>query len=145
MSVDLCFQIASFLPGPTWLAYLIAPRSRVTQSLLLTTLLVLCGLYVYLIFPLIEGLIPIIAQPELAVIVGALSNPTGVTIAWIHFVIGDLWMGRWIAIDSAAQGMPWWLRAPLLITTLFFGPIGFLSYLVVRLARTRASGIIQQV
>jgi hypothetical protein len=70
-----------------------------------------------------------------------LGSPEGATIAWVHFLAFDLFVGRWIYLDARNRELPWWATSPLLFLTLMLGPIGLLAYLLVR-ARTalRADG-----
>jgi hypothetical protein len=63
-----------------------------------------------------------------------LGSPEGAIIAWIHFLAFDLFVGRWIYLDSEEQRLSRWLMAPILFLTLMLGPIGFLSYLIARRA-----------
>jgi hypothetical protein len=61
-----------------------------------------------------------------------LGSPAGATIAWVHFLAFDLFVGRWIYLDSQDRRISAWLMAPVLFLTLMLGPAGFLFYLVVR-------------
>jgi hypothetical protein len=58
--------------------------------------------------------------------------PVGATIAWVHFLAFDLFVARWIYLDSRERQVSPWLLAPLLFLTLMLGPAGFLLYLAVR-------------
>ncbi|MFQ3592420.1 MAG: abscisic acid-deficient protein Aba4 family protein, partial [Gemmataceae bacterium] len=44
----------------------------------------------------------------------------------------DLFVGRWIYLDSRERGVSVWLTGPCLFLTLMFGPLGLLGYLGVR-------------
>jgi hypothetical protein len=60
------------------------------------------------------------------------DTPGGTTIGWIHYLAFDLFVGIWIArnADRHAIGRIW--QVPVLFLTLMFGPMGLLSYLLLR-------------
>jgi hypothetical protein len=60
--------------------------------------------------------------------------PYFATLAWAHFLAFDLFVGRWIYLDSRERGSSAGLVAPALLLTLMLGPIGFLLYLALRAA-----------
>jgi hypothetical protein len=61
-----------------------------------------------------------------------------VTAGWIHYLAFDLFIGGWELEDSRRRGVPHLAMIPLLLLTFFFGPIGLLLYLGLRLFfRTR--------
>jgi hypothetical protein len=61
-----------------------------------------------------------------------LGSAAGATIAWIHFIAFDLFVGRRIYVDSQERRISAWVTAPALFLTLMLGPAGFLFYLVIR-------------
>jgi len=65
-------------------------------------------------------------------VVSLLGSPAGASIAWVHFLAFDLFVGRWIYLDSQERRVSAWLMAPVLFLTLMLGPAGLLLYLVVR-------------
>ena len=135
---DLVFNLVSFLPGPVWLALWLAPRHQWTSRAFVALVVVLAGLYAFLILPKIPDLTPVIANPRLDNIMAMLATRPAIAAAWSHFVIGDIWIGRWIALDSSTLGLSKIARLPILILTLFFGPLGLLAYLAIRLTKTRS-------
>jgi len=56
----------------------------------------------------------------------------------VHYLAFDLFVGTWETRDAAGRGISRWLVAPCLLLTFLFGPIGWLSYHLVRRARARA-------
>ena len=61
---------------------------------------------------------------------------------WVHYLAFDLLVGRWQIDDAAARGVAgvaaWWLW-PCLVLTFFFGPAGWLLYLLSRTLATTAA------
>lgn len=68
------------------------------------------------------------------------TDPWLVLAGWIHYLAFDLFLGGWELADSRARGIPHWSMIPILLLTFFFGPIGFLSYLTVRVFFRRSLG-----
>jgi len=64
-----------------------------------------------------------------------LGVPAGATVAWLHFLAFDLFVGRWIYLDGRERGITSWVMAPVLFLTLMLGPCGFLLYLIARYGR----------
>jgi len=56
-----------------------------------------------------------------------------VVAGWVHYLAFDLFIGGWEIADSRQRGIPHLLVVPLLLLTFFFGPIGLLAYLGLRL------------
>lgn len=94
-------------------------------------------LYAALVLPQLLGLLAELANPQLAQIAALLGTPAGATIGWIHFLAFDLFVGRWVYLDSRERNSSAWLVSPILFVVLMFGPIGLLLYLVVRRFATR--------
>jgi len=139
--METIFLITSFAPGPVWLLLFFAPRHRLTTVAADVLIFALAALYAAMVLPELPALIPIIASPELESIRALLATERGVVPGWVHWIIADLWIGRWICFDCLRLGVPHIVRVPLLLATLFFGPLGLLSYLIVRAIRLRAAPV----
>lgn len=64
---------------------------------------------------------------------GLFANDSALTAGWLHYLAFDLFVGTWIARDSAERGVHAFLVAPCLALTLMFGPAGLLAYFLLRL------------
>jgi hypothetical protein len=128
------FELSSLLVAPFWLLMILAPRWRVTERIQRSLVGVLAptALYAVLVLPRLPELLPVVARPELGAVAALLGTPAGTTIAWAHFLAFDLFVGRFIYLDARARGLSAWLVSPLLVLTLLLGPLGLLTYLVVR-------------
>jgi hypothetical protein len=51
---------------------------------------------------------------------------------WVHYLAFDLFIGGWEIADSRERCVPHLAVVPALLLTFFFGPIGLLTYLVLR-------------
>jgi hypothetical protein len=132
--MDTAFRFSNFLVLPFWALMILLPRWRWTERIIRSPLVSVApaALYATLIFPRLGEIWPAVARPTLNGVVALLGSPAGATIAWVHFLAFDLFVGRWIYLDSRERQVNTWLLAPLLFLTLMLGPAGFLLYLVVR-------------
>jgi len=60
------------------------------------------------------------------------KNENAVLAGWVHYLVFDLLIGRWIATDAVKNGISKWFVAPCLLFTLMLGPVGFLLYTVLK-------------
>ncbi len=132
--MGLLFRLSSVLVLPFWALMILLPRWRWTTRIVRSPFVsgAVAALYAALVLPRLGEIWPAVARPTLSGIVALLGSPAGATIAWVHFLAFDLFVGRWIYLDSQERRISVWLIAPLLFFTLMLGPVGFLFYLVVR-------------
>ena len=139
--METVFSLSSLLVMPFWLAMILAPRWGVTRRVIESPFIVLAPalLYAVLVLPRLGELLPALASPTLVGVAELLGTPEGASIAWVHFLAFDLFVGRWVYLDSRERDVSAWLMAPVLLLTLLFGPLGFALYLLVRsVVRRRA-------
>jgi len=130
------FSLSSLLVLPFWALMMIAPRWRWTRQVVRSPFVIAVPavLYTALVVPRLSEIWPAVTRPTLTGIVALLGSPAGATIAWVHFLAFDLFVGRWIYLDARERGIGAWLISPILFLTLMIGPAGFLLYLIVRSA-----------
>jgi apolipoprotein N-acyltransferase len=135
--METLFKLSSLIVLPFWALMIFLPRWRVTERLMSTPLVCAApaALYAALVVPRFAEVWQAVASPELSGVAALLGSPVGATIAWLHFLAFDLFVGRWIYLDSRERGVNGWFMAPVLFLTLMLGPCGFLLYLMV--CRTR--------
>jgi apolipoprotein N-acyltransferase len=136
MSPELQFQLVNIVPLPFWFLMIFLPGWWVTRRLMETHLApaLFALLYAVLILPALPAILPMLASPpNLETIRNELTKPEGFVVAWIHYLAFDLFVGRWIYLDSRERGASVWLAGPCLFLTLMLGPLGYLCYLGVRL------------
>jgi hypothetical protein len=141
--MDLIFSLGNLLVLPFWLGMIVLPRWRWTERLVQSPLIVLApaALYLALIVPQLGALAPVLMRPTVAAVAAALATPAGATLAWLHFLAFDLFVGRWVYLDSRERGLSPWLMAPLLFLVLMVGPAGLLAYLAARSLRFKAQSL----
>jgi hypothetical protein len=141
--VSQLFQISNLLVMPFWVLMIALPNWSWSRRIMASSLFVIpiAMLYSSLVIPNFAALLPLLANPQLDLIAGLLSTPSGATTAWIHFLAFDLWTGRWVYSDSQQLGIPTWLTSLCLICVFMMGPFGLLLYIVVRRWRHGSFGL----
>lgn len=138
--METFFTLANLLVMPFWLLMIFVPRWRLTERLLRSPLAAAppALLYAALMLPRLAEHVPTLLRPELHAVAALLGTEAGATLGWAHFLAFDLFVGRWIYLDSRRRGVTAWLAGPVLFLTLLLGPIGFLLHLGLRRLLGRA-------
>jgi hypothetical protein len=137
--METIFQLSSLLVMPFWLLIIFLPHWQWAKRIMASPWVVAPAalLYTLLVVPSLVNLLPQLANPQLGTIAALLGTPAGATIAWVHFLAFDLFVGRWAYLDSRQRGTSAWIVSPVLFLILMVGPLGLLLYLFVRLLPTR--------
>lgn len=133
------FQMSNLLVMPFWFLMILLPFWSWTKRIIGSPWIAAPAalLYASLVLPQAGGLLGALANPQLAQIAALLGTPAGATIGWVHFLAFDLFVGRWVYLDSRERKLTAWLVSPILFVVLMFGPLGLLLYLLVRFFLTR--------
>jgi len=128
------FDASFLLVAPFWLLMIALPGWRVTQRVVASPWIAApaAALYLALVLPGLPGVLGAVSSPSLEAIAPMLGTPEGATVAWVHFLAFDLFVGRWLYLDARARGITPWVTSPLLFLTLMLGPTGLLGHLLVR-------------
>lgn len=132
MAPSTIFQVATLLPMPIWLVWMVAPSSQLARQLARSTWpwAVLASLYLVLVAIAIGGhALDPTKFGSLEGVMGLFRVEWVALAGWVHYLCFDLFVARWIMNDAPDAG--YWL-APILFLTFMFGPIGLLCYLAVR-------------
>jgi ABA DEFICIENT 4-like len=141
--MTLLFRLSNLMVLPFWALMILLPRWRSTGRIMRSPFVSAAPalLYAALVLPRLDAIWPAIARPTLPGIAALLGSPEGATIAWVHFLAFDLFIGRWIFLDSQERRLSPLLTAPVLFLTLMLGPLGLLIYLAIRsVASSREAG-----
>lgn len=150
MNLTTVFSMSSLLVMPFWFLMIVLPRWRWTQRIIASPLIALPAalLYAALVLPQFGSIFAAVINPDLPSIATLLSTPAGATIAWVHFLAFDLFVGRWAYLDSRERSINALLMAPILFFILMLGPIGLAAYLAARTlaapARARSATAVMQ-
>ena len=141
MTIDNIFDLSSLLVMPFWFLMAFVPTWKWTKRIIASPWIIAPAAILYAIFviPDIGGILPAVLDPQLGNIASSLGTPEGATVGWVHFLAFDLFVGRWIYLDSRSRNINPFLMFPFIFFTLMLGPIGFLSYLILRLFSRNAT------
>lgn len=127
----IIFKIANISVIPAWLLLIVIPRSTITRKVVHSYLYpVLLGVF-YLFLLVVswggEGGMDTLENLKLS-----FQRDEVLVLGWVHYLVFDLFIGAWIARDATANGIKHLSIIPSLVLTLFVGPVGLLSYLILR-------------
>jgi len=125
------FGIANLSVLPAWLLLLAAPRWKHTSFV--------AGI----LFPAILSIAYVVSLGlhwgeakggfgSLYDVKALFANDWILLAGWLHYLAFDLFLGSWEVRDSRRRQVSHWAVAPCLCLTFFFGPGGFVSYLLFR-------------
>jgi hypothetical protein len=132
--MSMLFRASNILVLPFWALMILLPRWRWTTRIMKLPFVsaAAAALYAGLVLPRLGEIWPVVSQPTLSAVAALLGSPAGATIAWVHFLAFDLFVGRWMYLDSRERQISAWRMAPVLFLTLMLGPAGFLLYFILR-------------
>ena len=136
MTLDQLFSSSFLLVAPFWLLMILLPFWRWTERIVKSPWIVIGPVLLYagLVLPNFAAIFAAVSNPQLPQIAQLLGAPLGATIGWMHFLAFDLFVARWIYLDSRTHKITAWLVSPILYLVLMIGPVGLLGYLIVRSA-----------
>lgn len=135
MTPDLLFSIANNLAIATWVLLAALSRRRwVTDVVSGRAVPLIFGVaYLAIVTTTFAG-----AEGSFSSLRGVMTlftNPWMLLAGWLHYLAFDLLIGSWEVRDARTRGIPHWMVIPCLFLTLMFGPVGWLAYRALRLAR----------
>ncbi|MBD2498223.1 ABA4-like family protein [Nostoc sp. FACHB-280] len=130
MTISQLFDISNLFVLPFWALIILLPNWKVTKRIMESYIpfVPLAGAYLYLF---ITSITPENAQalsnPQLADIARFFADEKAAATGWIHFLVMDLFVGRFIYWEGQKTGV-WTIHS--LILCLFAGPMGVLSHII---------------
>mgnify|MGYP006362941809 FL=1 len=131
------FNLLNLLPLPVWLGMILFPRTRYTQNLVMSYWYYIVLAAVYFLFLLVSFTQGGLDFSFEGIRLG-LSNEWGGLTAWAHFIVLDLFVGVWIFRDAKYWGINPTL---FVLLTLFAGPLGLGSYLLMRQRKSKSDPV----
>lgn len=133
--MDTIFSLSGLLTIPFWLLMIVLPTWQWTRKIMKSVLVIAPAALAYavLVIPRFAEIFPVVLSPKLPQIAALLGTHEGATIGWIHFLAFDLFVGRWVYLDSRERDLHPLLMAPILFFVLMLGPLGLLLYLILRI------------
>jgi hypothetical protein len=146
---DGLFGFTNLLAMAGWIVLVFLPRKPLAHSAVLYLgVALLCLIYTVCFLLFLSGSVDPGTQPgageasfsSIAGIRALFMTDAGVVIGWTHYLAFDLFTGLWIGRDADAKGFSRLAQAPVLAMTFIAGPVGLLTWLMVRERRARATG-----
>jgi hypothetical protein len=137
--MEMVFQLSSLLVAPFWLLMIVLPCWRWTERIVGSPWIAAAPAVLYAAFVLPRAGEILESFDSVVSVAALIGTVDGATIAWLHFLAFDLFVGRWIYLDSRQNGVHPLVTSPLLALTFLLGPLGFLGYLLARSARHSVS------
>lgn len=123
------FQAANLFVLPFWALMVLVPNWSVTQRIMQSYIpfAALASLYVYLFVTLDGSILEAFSDPqlELTSLAGLFANSPVMALGWVHFLVMDLFVGRWIYLQGQETGL---FTRHSLALCLFAGPLGLLVH-----------------
>ncbi|MDF5716245.1 MAG: ABA4-like family protein [Rhizonema sp. NSF051] len=130
MTISLIFNIANLFVLPFWLLMIFLPKWKVTQRVMESYIpfVLLAVLYSYLfVISITPENAQALSNPQLADIAKFFADEKAAATGWIHFLVMDLFVGRYIYLQGQKTGI-WTIHS--LALCLFAGPLGLLSHIL---------------
>lgn len=136
MDAGTIFKVCNMAALAAWVVLVVFPAKRYTRVFTVTIMSSLVFAVVYAIsigisFGTRGGFGSL---EEVALL---FENPYALLAGWIHYLAFDLFVGTWISANAARHSISRWLILPCQFLTFMFGPIGLLSYLLLRFLMRR--------
>ncbi len=138
LTLENIFLFSNWGVVPFWLLLLFSPNGVVTRFLVHSIIipLILASAYVFTAYQIylndnfFDGFGLYLGIENLYAI---FSDENFLLIFWLHFLSISLFVGSWIARDSARYSIPKFFTAISLISTYFTGPLGIFIYWSIRI------------
>jgi len=135
MSHETVFSIINFVSIAGWILLLVAPGRRIVTDVVASVLIPAAMAVFYIgvlaaVWGRSEG-----SFSTLAGVSTLFKEPWLLLAGWAHYLAFDLFVGSWEVRDARKRQIPHLLVIPCLISTLMFGPLGWLLYMVIRAVR----------
>ncbi|KKD39641.1 MAG: ABA4-like family protein [Limnoraphis robusta] len=128
--IEQIFTGANLFVLPFWALMIILPNWGITRKVMQSYIpfVLLAAVYIYLF---VSSITPenaaALSDPKLADIARFFADETAAATGWIHFLVMDLFVGRYIYLEGQKTGV-WTIHS--LALCLFAGPMGLLSHIL---------------
>ena len=134
--IKFLFHFSAISVLPFWGLMILFPNYSLTKSVISSPWIIvppsIC--YIALLIPNLSKEVLLSfknASPQkLAKI---MARPWAASLFWTYAGAFDLFIGRWIYLDAQTLEINHFLIAPILLVSIFFGPVGFLLYAALQL------------
>ncbi len=140
MAWDTLFSLTNIWAVCGWLLLIFLPRKELISTVILYLgIASLCLAYTVLMTLLLTNAVDgggassgEVSFYSIKGIRGLFASDAGIVIGWIHYLAFDLFVGLWISRDADSKNIHRFVQGPVLLLTFLFGPIGLLTWLIIR-------------
>ena len=130
--LEMIFNGANWFALPFWAMMILLPGWKVTRKVMesLLPIAILAAVYLYLLVTGFNAdVLKEFSNPQLSLtsLTDLFSQPAVMATGWVHYIVMDLFVGRWIFLEGWDKRV-WTTHS--LILCLFAGPVGLLSHLL---------------
>ncbi|GGS24984.1 MULTISPECIES: ABA4-like family protein [Actinokineospora] len=135
------FDLSFYVAVPFWAMMIFAPRWSLTERVIASPAIVLPGvaIWIALAAPIFPELWSAVSSPSLDGLRELLADDRAITLLWAQVLAWDLFVGRWVYLESRRLDMHPLLMGPLLVALILLSPLVLPVFLLLRArARERA-------
>ncbi len=137
---EVLYTAGNILVLPFWFMMIAAPLAALSRRVMRSLLPIMVIGVMYVVSLVASFSNPQTLSFDLNGIAALLGNPAGAATGWLHFLAFDLFVGRWVYLDSRERQLtPIWMVSITIFFVLMAGPFGLLLYLGLRYWRQRAA------
>ncbi|MFC4852702.1 ABA4-like family protein [Actinophytocola glycyrrhizae] len=120
--------------SPFWTLMIVAPGWKWTKRIMSSPWSVTPPLIFWFVFalPRMAELIPAVLKPTLGGWQALIADPAALTFVWAQIIAWDLFIGRWIYLDSRKRGINPLVSSPIIALAIGLSPIAVPLYLLIR-------------
>ena len=130
MTLSLAFNLVIFYVSVFWILIIVLPGWGVTKKVMSSYIpfVPVCIAYIYYLLTATDpASLTGAFNPQLSTYAELFSKEGGALVVSIHFLVMDLFVGRWIYWQGQEKKI---LTTHSLILCLFFGPAGLLAHII---------------
>lgn len=130
MNISLVFDIANIFVLPFWALMIFLPNWGITKKVMSSFIpfIILVGFYIFFFANTLSGeSAQALSNPDLPTIAKLFSEENAAATGWAHFLVMDLFVGRWVYWQGQEKGI---FTVHSIILCLFAGPVGLLSHII---------------
>ena len=141
MFIEYLYNGANFFALPFWALMVLFPGWSVTQRVMASTLMFipLALAYIYCFANSLDpDAMAAFANPTLSTLAGLFADERVMATGWIHYIVMDLFVGRWIYLKGQEKVI--WTRHSLVLC-MYAVTVGLVSHLITTQLQERVFGL----
>lgn len=136
MNASIVFQIVNTVVLPAWIILIFLPKKSWRNPVIYGFAMVMAVVYAFYVLTSL-GDLDMEAFSKLEGIKAMFSSDEAVLTGWVHYLVFDLLVGNWIVNNAQKHKINHYVVIPCLFFCFMFGPVGYLLYSGVKLAKVK--------